>query len=65
MSAGNQIADARRLPEPAVNRAKRLDCVRLAGALASSPPARPGPDSGSKLRALQTLREFVRAGPAR
>src|SRR5439155_4400495 len=35
--------------------AKRLDCVRLAGALASPATTAVPPKSGSKLRALQTL----------
>src|SRR5205823_6176024 len=35
--------------------AKRLECVRLAGALASPATAAVPPKSGSRLRALQTL----------
>src|SRR5262245_38541529 len=39
------------------NRAKRLECARLAGALASSSFVVRAGKSGSKLHALQTLRD--------
>ena len=48
----------RRAAEPQPNGAKRLECVQLAGAVAR----RGSFESGSKLRALQTLRVAVHEG---
>src|SRR5881394_2841890 len=50
---------ASRVRPPSPTRAKRMECVRLAGAV-RCPHTRRCPKSGSKLTALHTLREYAR-----